>query len=188
MLFFLGCAVFGAVLLVLQLVVGFAGGDSHLGDALHVHDGAEHGSAAKEGLDLLSVRALCAGVAFFGLAGAFAESRGLGLVPAVVVGLAAGGAAATGVAALTRQLLRFESDGAPQLGNALGATATVYVPVPASRGGAGKVQLTLQGRVVECVAVTGDERPLATGAPVLVIDVDGETLVVAADPAAAGAR
>ena len=183
MLAFLACAVFGGVLLLLQLVAGAAGDASDAGGhgAPAAHDG--DGSHAKDGLNLLSVRALSAALAFFGLAGALALTRGAGTPIALAAGGAAGGAAAAGVAALTRQLLRFESDGAPRLTNAVGAVATVYIPVPAARAGVGKVQLTLQGRVVECAAVTADDWPLATGAPVLVIDVDGETLVVAADPA-----
>jgi hypothetical protein len=50
---------------------------------------------------------------------------------------------------------------------------------------AGKVQLTLQGRLVECSATAADGGSYPTGARVLVVDVapDGG-LLVAADPAA----
>jgi hypothetical protein len=55
--------------------------------------------------------------------------------------------------------------------------ATVYVPVPGAGGGAGKVLLTLQGRTVECQAVTSDSRVLPTGTPVTVVDVRAADLV-----------
>jgi hypothetical protein len=63
----------------------------------------------------------------------------------------------------------------------------VYVPVSARA--AGKVQLALQGRLVECTATAADGASYPTGARVLVVDVapDGG-LLVAADPAAPSAR
>jgi hypothetical protein len=90
-------------------------------------------------------------------------------------------------AALLRTLLRLDSDGTVRLERAVGAEATVYVPV--SAGAAGKVQLTLQGRLVECSATAADGGAYATGARVLVVGVtrDGGVLV-AEDPAAPSAR
>jgi hypothetical protein len=68
--FFVVCAALGGGVLVVQLLLGLlgvvdAGGDMDAGGG---HDGG-HGHIAAEGLDLLSVRALSAGVAFFGLGG-----------------------------------------------------------------------------------------------------------------------
>ena len=181
---YLACAVFGGLLLVLQLAGGLFGTD---GDASHAGsggDGAHHHGPPT--LQLPTLRTLAAAVAGFGLAGAGLRaggtSAGLTLAGALATGLLAGLA----VAALTRLLLRFESDGTVQLARAVGLPATVYVPIPRAGNGAGKVQLALQGRVVECTAVTADDAPLATGSTVLVVDVaNGDTLVVATDPVAA---
>jgi hypothetical protein len=58
----------------------------------------------------------------------------------------------------------------------------VYLAVPGARDGAGKVHLTLQGRLVELQAVTPNDA-LPTGQRVLVIDVAGpDTVVVIKDP------
>lgn len=179
---YLACAVFGGLLLVLQIVGGFTGGDA---DAHH--GGGHHGGHGVAPLPPL--RVLSAAVAAFGLAGL--GLRGAGVGPALTAGGAVALALAAGasVAALTRALLRFERDGVVRLAGAVGRPATVYVPIPAAGGGAGKVQLALQGRLVECEAVTADDAPLATGAPVLVVDVAaGGTLVVATDPVPPAAR
>jgi hypothetical protein len=177
---YLACAVFGALLLVLQIAGGFAGGDADAHDAGH-HAG--HGVAP-----LPPLRVLSAAVAAFGLAGLGLRAAGVGptlaAAGAVALALAAGGS----VAALTRALLRFERDGVVRLSGAVGRPATVYVPIPAAGGGAGKVQLALQGRLVEATAVSAEPAALATGAPVVVVDVtEGETLVVAPDPSHSGA-
>ncbi|MDF1504319.1 NfeD family protein [Roseisolibacter sp. H3M3-2] len=170
---YLACAVFGGLLLLLQLVGGFVGAD----------DG-HHGHGV---LQLPSLRVLAAALAGFGLAGmgvrATGASPGLVAMSAVTVALIAGVA----VAALTRLLLRFERDGTVRLSGAVGRPATVYVPIPPAGAGVGKVQLALQGRVVEAAAVSGEPAALATGAPVVVVDVtDGATLVVVPDPSASG--
>ena len=62
--------------------------------------------------------------------------------------------------------------------SAVGCTGTVYLPIPAERGGEGKVQITIQGAVREYNAVTdGDE--IKTGTSVKVLEaIDGNTLLV----------
>ena len=63
----------------------------------------------------------------------------------------------------------------------------MYVPV--APGAAGKVQLALQGRLVECSATAADGASYPTGARVLVVDVaPGGGVLVAADPAAPPTR
>ncbi|MGZ8378240.1 MAG: hypothetical protein ACXW05_15255 [Gemmatirosa sp.] len=184
---YLACAVFGGLLLLLQIVGGSVGAHGEHGD-VHGHHGLGllgHGGL----LQVPSLRTVAAAVAGFGLTGAGLLSTGIGrggaLAGAFAAALVAGGA----VALLTRALLRFETDGAVRLAHAVGRTATVYVSIPGAGGGAGKVQLSLQGRIVDCAAVAADPMPLATGLPVVVVDVtDDQTLVVAADPSAPAAR
>jgi hypothetical protein len=53
----------------------------------------------------------------------------------------------------------------------VGLPATVYIPIPAGSKGAGKVQLSMQNRIVEYQAVTDDAEPLKTGDKVEVIGV-----------------
>lgn len=184
---YLACAVFGGLLLLLQLVGGSVGAhdgagdaDGHHGLGLFGHDGL---------LQIPSLRTVAAAVAGFGLAGAGLLSAGLGRGSALAGALAAALVAGAAVVLLTRLLLRFESDGTVRLAGAIGRPATVYVSIPGAGGGAGKVQLSLQGRIVDCAAIAADATPLATGLPVVVVDVqDDRTLVVAPDPSAPAAR
>ena len=171
---FLWCAVLGGTVLLIQLVAGFVGFEHG-----HAHDG-HFGDSAGEGLNLLSVRSISAGLAFFGLVGLATAS--LGSVVASVAAVAAGATAMLGVAALIKAFGRLERDATLSLTSAVGTTGSVYLSIPGRRAGAGKVHVTVQNRLVECRAVT-DEEDLPTGTPVLVVDVDGsDTIVVVRNP------
>jgi hypothetical protein len=170
---FLVCALVGAVLLVAQLVMGAAGLDgTHADFHPDVH---EPGGDAHDALHFLSLRAVAAGLAFGGLAG-------WGLLAALhhpfiaaFGALVAGSAAVVGVALAMQALLKLRGDGSVQPGHTLGATGTVYIPIPGGVGEPGKVLLTVQGRTVEIAAVS--PTPLATGQPVTVVGLLGSSCV-----------
>lgn len=175
---FLTAAVIGGLLLIAQLVLGFFGGDH--GDAAHhdaAHHGASHHAHASDGLQLLSARAVSAAVAFFGIGGLGLASIGLPAVFALAGGSVLGIAAMFGVAWTMRSMLKFESDGSISIQRAVGSAATVYVPIPGSKAGAGKVTLTLQGRTVEYQAITAEGIALPTGMSVVVVDVHNDDTV-----------
>lgn len=181
--FFIVCAALGGGVLIVQLLLGLlgvidAGADAHVGNG-HDHGGLH---VASEGLDLLSVRALSAGVAFFGIGGLIGLATPLGLLAAIPLALIGGLAAMVGTAVAMRWMLGFEDDGTVLIHGAVGATGTVYLAIPGDRQGSGKVTLTLQNRTVEYQAVTS-AAPLPTGAPIMVVDIVGpDTVDVVADP------
>jgi hypothetical protein len=76
-----------------------------------------------------------------------------------------------------RQISRLASSGNERIVNALGRRATVYIPIPADGRGAGKVQLSMQNRIVEFQAVTDGPEPLKTGEAVEVVAVSGSDMV-----------
>jgi len=171
---FLWCAVVGGAVLIFQLIAGLFGLEHG-----HAHDG-HHGDGASDGLNLLSIRSIAAGVAFFGLVGLATRSLGVALSSGAAV--ASGLAAAIAVATIVKTFGRLERDGTLSLDAAVGTTGVVYLSIPGRRSGVGKVHLTVQNRLVECAAVTADE-PLPTGASVLVIDLEGrDTVVVVRNP------
>lgn len=175
--FFVTCALTGTAILLLQLALGAFG-------MFHDVDGGHGGDALHGGLDLLSVRALSAGLAAFGAGGMLGMLTPLGAVAGLAIGSVLGAAAALAVAWVMRSMLRFEGDGTLVLENAIGATGRVYLGIPASRRGAGKVHVIVQGRTVELQAVTAHEAPLPTGASVIVIDVVGNDVLEVAPEAA----
>lgn len=179
--FFVTCAALGGAVLLIQLVLGFFGMGDH---GLEHHDGHFGKEVLSEGLNLLSVRALSAGVAFFGVGGLIGQATGFGLFLAFPLALIVGGGAAVATAMAMRAMLRLEDDGTVQIHGAVGATGTVYLAIPGERQGVGKVHLTLQNRLVELQAVTS-QHSLPTGSRVLVIDVVGpDTVDVVPDPIA----
>ena len=163
--FFLTCAVIGGVVLIAQLALGLMGAGHH-GDMVDHHDGT-----ASEGLHLLSVRAISAGVAFFGIGGLGTTVAGWPSILAMIVAVLLGAVSMVGVAWAMRSMMRLEEDKSVQMQSAVGASATVYIPVPGSLGGVGKVLVSMQGRTIECEAVTSDANRLPTGMPVVVVDV-----------------
>ena len=179
--FFLTCAILGGGILVVQLVLGLLG-LVHTDVDGQQDTGAGHHEAASDGLNLLSVRALSAGIGFFGVGGMAGVATGFGLLAALPLGIALGLAAMIGTAMITRWMLTLEDDGSVSIHGAVGVTGTVYLTIPADRAGAGKVLLTLQNRTVEYQAVTS-QGPLPTGASILVVDVVGpDTVDVVPDP------
>jgi hypothetical protein len=180
--FFIVCAALGGGVLVVQLLLSLLG----VIDAGAEADTGEHAThaihGASEGLNLLSVRALSAGLAFFGIGGLLGMATPLRMLAAIPLALIAGVVAMYGTAVAMRWMLGFEDDGSVSIHGAVGATGTVYLTIPGERQGAGKVTLRLQNRIVEYQAVTS-EAPLLTGAPIMVVDVVGpDTVHVVADP------
>jgi len=71
-----------------------------------------------------------------------------------------------------------QSSGNINYANAIGLTASVYIPIPPRRAGTGKVMVTIQERLTEAEAVTDEETKLPTGEEVKVIGKIGTTLIV----------
>ena len=98
------------------------------------------------------------------------ESSGANEWSALGIAVASGILALYLVAALMRSLHSLRADGTARIERAVGRAATVYLRVPGSRAGTGKIQMNLQNRTVELQAVTaGAELP--TGSQVKVVAV-----------------
>ena len=175
--FFWICLLLGGGIVVLQFGASLFGFDHH--DTPHGEFG--HGPIS-EGLRLFSLRALSAGVAFFGLGGLAALRLGLPSLLAIPIGALAGVAAAIGVSAVFRGMKRLECDQTFRLSNAVGKSADVYLSIPAQRSGTGKIHVTIQERLLELDAIT-PEAEIPTGTRVLVIDsIAPATVIVVPQP------
>ena len=126
---------------------------------------------------VLSFRTLIAAAAFFGITGKAALSAGYPNLMSLVLASLVGVGAMYAMYFLMRAISRFTSSGNQQIALSPGKTGRVYIPVPAARAGAGKIQLSLQNRTVEYQAVTADEKPLETGEAVEVVCVTGSDTV-----------
>jgi len=169
---FLICAILGGTLVLCQLLAGFIGiGAEHDIGADHGFDhDAGDGDHGNWFLGMLSVRAVTSALLFFGLGGMTALYYGAEELAAFGVAIGAGLVTLYAVAMMMRSLAQLKHDGTTRVERSVGRTGTVYLRVPAARGGSGKIQLMLQNRTVEYQAVTpGGE--LATGTPIRVVAV-----------------
>ncbi|MCC6493982.1 MAG: hypothetical protein IT424_13290 [Pirellulales bacterium] len=185
---------------------GQFGGDVHAGGGFHAGDVSAHGGDAGLGADdgisgdhhntwstaaadnmhhpdstwlfsVISFRTLVAASAFFGVVGRAALSAGLSQSASFALALAAGLGAMYGMYWLMQAIAGLASSGNERISNAVGRQATVYLSIPADGVGAGKVQLSMQNRIVEFQAVTDEGEPIKTGEAVQVVAVAGSDTV-----------
>ncbi len=174
---FLICAVLGGTLVLCQVLAGLIGFGAE-SDIDHDYDSADdHHSGL---LGMLSVRAMTSALLFFGLGGLTALHYEANEPAAFGIALGAGFAALYAVAMIMQSLSKLKADGTARVERSVGRSGTVYLRVPGSRSGAGKIQMMLQNRTVEYQAMTaGDELP--TGTPVKVVAiVNSDTVEVEA--------
>lgn len=145
-------------------------------DASHHGHGNAHDSTWLFGI--ISIRTLIAAAAFFGWIGLAAEGAGQTPVAQVIWGSIAGITAMVGVHYLLKQMSRLAEDGTTKIQRAMGQQGTVYLPIAANRGQAGKVQLKVQSRLLEYEAITSGEQRLSTGQKVRVVGIQGSILEV----------
>lgn len=171
---YLICAAVGGALLLLQTALMFLGTDGDGGLDADVDFDTDALDAANAGfLAKLSFKGLVAAATFFGLAGLAGEHGGLGTGLTLTVAVLAGLASIWLVGSLMQSLAHLQSSGNLDLGRAVGARGTVYLPIPGAHGGAGKVTVDVQGRRVQVAAVTaGDELPVGTEVTVLAHNPD----------------
>ena len=96
----------------------------------------------------------------------------------IFIALIVGGAAMAAVVFALRAMLKLQCNGAVQMQKLIGQRATVYVSVPPSRSGRGKITLTAQGRFMELDALTDSEERLAVDEAVEIIATENECTVV----------
>ena len=163
---YLVCAVAGGTVLLIQtglLLLGFGGGDADF----DFHHDTDTGDGS---FGLFSVRAVTSFLTFVGLSGWGAVEAGWGPGAALAVAVLAGLVVMLAVASLLRLQLRLASRGNVDPHNAIGTTATVYLKIPAQRAGQGKITVSIQGRSLEYLAVTGG-RAIPTGDAVRILSM-----------------
>ena len=131
------------------------------------------------GLKLLTFRTIVAFFAVFGWVGLELHGRGISTLITLPCAILAGFSVMLVMAWLVRELYKLQSNGNSDIKNALGLSGTAYIPIPAERGGKGKVTVTFQNSTHELDAVTDDSQDIPSYSEILVIGVTGrDTLVV----------
>ena len=81
------------------------------------------------------------------------------------------------LAKVMQMISKLNQNGTVEFKNALGQTARVYLVIPAAGQGVGKVNVTIQGSMRECNAISRGEQ-INTGEFVRIIDLEDDILVV----------
>jgi membrane protein implicated in regulation of membrane protease activity len=167
-------------------VGGDHGGDIATGDAGADHLGAGHATvghhdhaadhAAGWFFSMLTTRTLSAAAAFFGLIGLGAQRSGFEDLQVLLMASAAGVAAFFLVGWLMRFMHKLNVDGTVRIERAVGCRGNVYLRVPGTRSGAGKVHVNVLNRTQEYQAITASAE-LPTGSPIVVVGVVGPDTV-----------
>lgn len=150
-------------------------------DSIDTPDVIDGGNPADFGsLRLLTLQTIVTFLAVFGWVSIVCIGSGLANGISIGIGTVCGILMMLLVAKIVQMSRKLVENGAINLRNAIGETASVYVTVPPKNSGSGKITMQLQGRFCEFDAVNAGETPLASGAQVLITDVVGDTLVVEA--------
>ena len=129
-------------------------------------------------LHILSVRGIIAFLVVFGWVGFVMDGSGTATWLCLLIATACGFVTMFVLALLMKAVMGLRNNGNLNNRNAIGKSGRVYLTVPASRGGEGKVNVLLQGSYVEREAVTDEDTPLPTGAEVVVVGISGQTTLV----------
>ena len=150
------------------------------GDGIFDADGTEvpEDISGLADLKIFTLRGIIAFFVVFGWVGVSMDSMDISYYVTIPVSVACGVLMMVAIAFLMRAVMRLRNDGNIENRNAVGKSGTVYLTIPASRGGEGKVQVMIQGSYVERNAVTDEADPIPTGSEIVVIGVSGNSNLV----------
>lgn len=165
--------------LLIQTVLTFIGMgvDSDLGGDFG--DPGEFDGDFELSFEIFTVRNFIAFFTFFAWGGLWAKSvpsNGDGKV--IVLAFISGIIAMFISGGLFYFMKKMTSSGTLQLKYALDKIGEVYIPIPPSKAGTGKVQIVIQGALREVEAITYSNTTLTTGTSVKVVDLLNESILI----------
>ncbi len=176
--FIVACIGTLALLIQIILMIVGAGGDGDLDLDTDADADGDLDSHTDTGVSLFTLKGLTAFFAIGGWTGMLMLSYDIHVGITVAVSVVAGLAAYFVVWGLIRLMLKLQEDGTLDYASAVGKEATVYVSIPANRGGRGKITLVLQGRYTELDAVTDESERIPVDSAVEIVDKAGDAFVV----------
>lgn len=171
---FYGIAIVSSAVMFIQLVLTLIGG------AFDAPDGDFEVEGTDGDLGVLSVRTICAFFVGFGWGGIMALNQyGDNIFIATVAGFITGSIFLFAVLWTMRGLYSLRADGTIDIRNAVGSIGSVYLPIPPHREGTGQIQVMVQGREREVIALTDSETTIENRTRVEVLEkIDQRTVLV----------
>lgn len=164
-----------SLLFIIQMIMTFFGGDFDAGEA----DGnADIAVDADGGIDFqfLSLKNLIAFFTIFSWVGIVCIGGDMSSIAAIAIATGSGLLMMVIMATLMYYMGKLTETGTLNLNNAKGKTATVYLPIPAKRGGTGQVQIKVQGYQTLDAMTDGDA--ISTGALVEVVEIINDNILL----------
>ena len=160
---FWGISIVSSIIFAFQLLITLLGFDSGAD--------VEVGEADLDAeFSLFSLRSIVAFMLFFGWTGVMVLNNGGTPTRAITLGAIAGTIAMIVIAYLLYHMYKMEESGTVSLLSTIGKEGEVYIPIPSKLNGKGKVQIEVENKLMELVAVTNQEK-ISTGSKVKVLDV-----------------
>ena len=170
-------AIPSTLLIVLQTVLMLIGigGDSGADADVDIDDGIE---VPDDGLAIFSVRGVTSMLCITGWVAVALLETSLPQGVSIAIAIACGIATLIGMAYLMRAVYRLQSSGNIDIENCVGKIGEVYIPIPSTGNGSGKINLTVQEKFSEFTAITTSGEQLKTGAFVRVVAVSESGVLV----------
>lgn len=131
-----------------------------------------------ESLHIFTMRGIIAFLVVFGWVGVVMQAADIMLGITIPVASVCAFAIMVAIAYLFKAVMRLKSNGTADNRNAVGVAGKVYLTIPPSRSGEGKVNIMLQGAYVERNAVTDETESIPTGCEIIVVGTSGQTSLV----------
>ena len=165
------------LLIVIQTVLMLIGigGDSGADADVDIDDGIE---VPDDGLAIFSVRGVTSMLCITGWVAVALLETSLPQGVSIAIAIACGVATLIGMAYLMRAIYRLQSSGNIDIENCVGKIGEVYIPIPSTGNGSGKINLTVQEKFSEFTAITTSGEQLKTGAFVRVVAVSESGVLV----------
>ena len=160
-------------------------GDVDIGHCTH-DIGCDHNVDGGNPADFVSMRmftlqTIVAFLTVFSWSSIVLVSSGVYPALSTIIGFVLGLATMLLVAKIVQLSARLAENGTADYKNAIGETATVYVPCPPKDQGLGKVTVMINGQLREVTAINNSSELIKTGTQVRVIDLQGDTVVIEKD-------
>jgi hypothetical protein len=165
-----------SVLFIIQIFLTFFGGDV---DGIEAEGDSDVSIESDQGIDFqfITLKNLIAFFTIFGWTGIACLDGGLEIWISVLISTVAGLIMMTIMAGIIYFMGKLIDNGTLSLKNAVGKVGSVYLTIPAKRGGMGQVQIKVQG-LQTLDAMTDFDEDIKTGAVIEVIEILNKEILV----------